>query len=107
MLALKGDMIMINFQAMQRDPELWGDDAKVFRPERWEAARPSWEYLPFLGGGRICPAQQMATGQMAYVLARFAQEFPSIENKDPEESFVEEIKMLVESRNGVQVAFYE
>jgi len=101
-----GDIIMINFHAMHRDKQLWGNDAEVFCPERWQSARPRWEYLPFLGGPRICPAQQMALGQCAYLLVRFLQEFKTLENRDEEMRFVEEIKMLCESRNGVKVALY-
>lgn len=104
-LVLKGDMLVMNFHVLQRDPEYWGDKSDCFLPERWETACPSWVYLPFLGGGRICPAQQMVMGQLAYILVRFVQEFPTMQNRDPEEKFIEEIKMLCESRNGVQVAF--
>lgn len=88
---------------MQRDTDVWGPDAETFRPERWESSRPKWEYIPFLGGGRICPAQQMVLNQMGYVLARFAREFEMVENCDPVEEFVEEYMFSVQSRNGVKV----
>ena len=38
---------------MHRDPDLWGTDAEEFRPERWEHARPMWNFVPFGGGPSI------------------------------------------------------
>lgn len=38
---------------MQRKPELWGEDAERFRPERWQNHKHGgFEYLPFNGGPR-------------------------------------------------------
>ena len=54
---------------------------------------------------RICPAQQLALGQYVYLLVRFLQDFKSMESCDEEVRFVEEIRMLCESINGVKVAF--
>ncbi|KAI9693914.1 MAG: hypothetical protein M1822_003185 [Bathelium mastoideum] len=104
-LVQKGDIVQINFQALQHDEELWGKSVEEFRLERWETARPSWEYLPFLGGARVCPAQQMMISQLSYIVVRFVQEFAAIRNRDPEERFVEQWKLLCESRNGVKVSF--
>jgi cytochrome P450 len=51
----KGTMVSYNVFAMHRRTDLWGKDAKTFRPERWEEnAKHGWEYLPFNGGPRIC-----------------------------------------------------
>ena len=90
------------------DPVYWGPDAHVFRPDCWlgkegEQLRPKWEYIPFLGGPRICPAQQMVLTQFAYVLARFAECFRVMENRDATEEYVEEIVFSKRSRNGVKV----
>lgn len=102
----KGQFIGIHFDAMQRDPDLWGADAEEFRPERWETYRAGWEYTPFLGGPRICPAKQMVLTETAYVVVRLVQEFKSIECRDPETMYLERQRMTTESRNGVQVALY-
>ena len=48
--------------AMHRRPDLYGMDAELFRPERWDEDMPmrhdkthaAWDYLPFNGGPRIC-----------------------------------------------------
>ena len=42
---------------MQRREDLYGSDALVFRPERWDEpqlADIKWGYLPFNGGPRVC-----------------------------------------------------
>lgn len=42
---------------MQREPDIWGEDAENFRPERWQNHKfGGFEYLPFNGGPRyvIC-----------------------------------------------------
>ena len=92
---------------MQKDEDLWGADASMFRPERWEDLKPMWKYLPFLGGPRMCPAQQMVLTQYGYLLVRFVQAFRRMDNKDVEMKFVEEHRMTKQSRNGVKVAFTE
>ena len=91
---------------MQKDEDLWGPDAARFWPERWEKLKPMWTYIPFLGGPRICPAQQMVLIQYGYLLVRFVQEFECMENRDEGMRFVEEHRMTKQSRNGVKVAFH-
>lgn len=49
-----GRAVAWNLYAMHRRRDLYGDDAEEFKPERWETLRPSWEYLPFNGGPRVC-----------------------------------------------------
>ena len=47
---------------MHRRPDLYGMDAELFRPERWDEDMPlnqtavnaKWGYLPFNGGPRVC-----------------------------------------------------
>lgn len=63
-----------------------------------------WEYIPFLGGKRMCPAQQMVLTQMAYVVVRILQEFQRVENRDSQTKYVEEaFTFTMESKDGVQV----
>jgi cytochrome P450 len=50
----KGTEFAYSVYAMHRRKDIYGKDAEEFRPERWEKLRPSWEYLPFNGGPRIC-----------------------------------------------------
>ncbi|MCJ1251528.1 hypothetical protein MMC30_008763 [Trapelia coarctata] len=99
----RGTQVTVNFGAMHRDKDIWGEDAEDFRPERWDGFEPGWHYIPFSGGPRICPGQQIALTETAYVLVRLLQEFKDIENRDPEIAFIEESRLIVESRNGVMV----
>ncbi|APA06312.1 hypothetical protein sscle_01g010820 [Sclerotinia sclerotiorum 1980 UF-70] len=42
---------------MHRDPDIYGDDANEFRPERWEEDRlknVGLGFMPFHGAPRIC-----------------------------------------------------
>ena len=90
---------------IHHDKDIWGDDADEFRPERWaEGNRNSWEYVPFLGGPRICPAQQQVLLQATYVLLRVVRKFEWIENKDEVVEYVELQRMAIESRRGVNIA---
>ena len=67
---------------MHRRPDVWGDDADEFRPDRWEGKKVGWEYLPFNGGPRICLGQQFALTEAGYVLVRLLQKYDSIESLD-------------------------
>lgn len=102
----RGTEVNMGFRAMQRDPDLWGQDAAEFRPERWEERelRSTWEYMPFSRGARACPAQRMALLECGYVVVRFLQESEQMENRDSQVEFVEEHRVTMQSRNGVKVA---
>lgn len=53
----KGELVGWSCYSMHRREDFYGEDAEVFRPERWmgeEGLRTAWEFLPFNGGARIC-----------------------------------------------------
>jgi cytochrome P450 len=50
----KGQEVVYQIWSMHRRKDLWGEDAEIFRPERWGNARPKFEFLPFNAGPRIC-----------------------------------------------------
>ncbi|CAG8957652.1 hypothetical protein HYFRA_00010519 [Hymenoscyphus fraxineus] len=104
-LIRRGSNIVLNHHVLHRDRDFWGHDADEFRPERWKNLRPTWEYLPFSGGPRICPAQQMVFTDSAYIIVRMVQTFARIENQDPL-SWSERFRMTVENKNGVKVRFF-
>ncbi|KAL8900434.1 MAG: hypothetical protein Q9192_001066 [Flavoplaca navasiana] len=104
-LVRKGDIVVFGFYALHRMPSIFGDDVDVFRPERWETLRPAhWSYLPFGGGLRVCPGQQLALTEIGYCLVRLMRVFERVENRDPVTDFVEHYKITTESKNGAKVA---
>ena len=81
-LVRKGEYISFNIYCLHQDKDIWGEDADTFRPERWEGLKPLWNFIPFGGGPRTCPAQQLVGTEAAYVIARLTQEFSRIESRD-------------------------
>lgn len=102
----QGTVIAMNVWALHHDKDTWGDDVHEFKPQRWVGKRPIGEFVPFLGGPRVCPAQQQVLTQAVYVLVRLVREFASIENRDPVLEYVDLVKMAAESRNGVKIALF-
>jgi len=91
---------------MHRRKDIYGPDALEFRPERWapeEGLRPSWGYLPFNGGPRICVGQQFALTEAGYTIVRLLQEFRGIENRD-DSKWEEKLSLTLAIDNGVKVA---
>ena len=101
----KGDIVTVSFYALHRSQDVFGQDASVFRPERWENLRPPpWSYLTFGGGPRVCPGQSLAMTEIAYTTVRILQTFRAIENRDPVLEFVEVYKITTDSGNGAKVS---
>ena len=102
----EGDRVTMSFYALHRRQDLFGDDADVFRPDRWKTLRPvPWSYLTFGGGPRVCPSQQLALTEVGYTIVKILQRFPVIENRDPGNQFLEVYKITTTSRNGAKVGF--
>ncbi|GKT42665.1 cytochrome P450 [Colletotrichum spaethianum] len=78
----KGTTVRWSTFRVHRRKDLYGEDADEFRPERWEERRPSWDYIPFSGGPRICIGQQFALTQMSYFVVRILQTFKEISPRD-------------------------
>lgn len=102
----RGAVVALNLWGLHHDRDIWGDDVDEFRPGRWVDRRPLWEFVPFLGGPRICPAQQQVLTQAVYVLVRLVREFERVENRNEVGEYVEAGGMTVESRNGVRIALF-
>ena len=75
---------------MNHDKDLWGEDFHEFKP--------IWEFVPFSGGPRICPAQQVFTHTI-YLLVRLAQGLECIENCDPVFEYIQKFTLTFESGN--------
>jgi cytochrome P450 len=100
----KGDIVHCNRYVMHRDPDVWGDDAEDFCPERWGTARPLWNFVPFGGGPRICPAQAMVDTECSYVLFRLFSKFKGIEARDSE-PYTAVMRVGPSNKHGCKVAF--
>ncbi|KEP48914.1 cytochrome P450 family protein [Rhizoctonia solani 123E] len=68
----KGDAVFIPILAMNRIKEIWGDDAKEFKPERWENLPEAAKQMPgvwghlmtFIHGNRSCIGYRFALIEM-------------------------------------------
>ena len=102
----QGNMLAINIWGLYHDKEIWGDDVNEFEPERWISRKSLWEFVPFLGGPRICLANKQVFTQAAYLLVRMTRNLARIENPDEVNEYVERIKMTTESRNRIKAASF-
>jgi cytochrome P450 len=102
----KGTVVALDLYSMHHDKYIWGDDAFEFNPHRWEGKKPLWEFVPFLGGPRICPAQQQVLTQGVYMLVRLTREFARIENRDEFWEWVESSMTPPENKTGIKVALF-
>ena len=103
-LIRKGEGLRTSFYTLHRRKDIYGKDAAQFKPERWVHLRPPhWAYLPFGGGPRTCPGQQLGLAQVSYTVVRLLQVFQDIENRDPVLEFIENYKITTESKNGAKV----
>ncbi|GJC97517.1 cytochrome P450 [Colletotrichum higginsianum] len=89
---------------LHRRKDLYGEDADEFRPERWEERRPSWDYLPFSGGPRICIGQQFALTQMSYFVVRMLQTFGDMAPRD-ERPMLQTVGITTKLPNDVLLSF--
>ncbi len=77
---------MLNYHGLHYDPKVWGDDADVFRPERFLDG--AWDRLPknswkaFGDGPRACIGRIFAEQEMIMIVALILQKF-QVELADP------------------------
>lgn len=68
----EGTLVAYNMYAMGRDRSIWGEDAEIFRPERWleqKDAPGNYRYPVFNGGPRECLGRRLAQVEMKTCLA--------------------------------------
>lgn len=88
----KGQWLMIPIYAIHHDPETWGEDAHIFRPERWVDGSPDQKaiqakaFLPFGDGPRSCPGGKFALQEAKLALFQLIRHF-DISLQDPEVIF--------------------
>jgi cytochrome P450 len=75
-------MIMENMLGIHTDPEVWGTDAYLWKPERWIVKRDGLEgidneelmpapvgFIPWSYGPRVCPGKKFAQVEFVAVIA--------------------------------------
>ncbi|KAF9906265.1 hypothetical protein EC991_000828 [Linnemannia zychae] len=91
--------------ATHRLPELWGEDALEFDPDRWGPERVSkirpFMFVPFHAGPRICLGQNLAYTTAQLALTRLLQRYDLKASPGFEPQQLGDIVMF--SRNGVEV----
>ncbi|ANY65848.1 NADPH--cytochrome reductase [Paenibacillus sp. BIHB 4019] len=77
----KGQSFSVLLPQLHRDPAAWGEDADLFRPERFEDPTkvPHHAYKPFGNGERACIGMQFALYEATLVLGMVLKHFDLID----------------------------
>ncbi|KAG0170844.1 hypothetical protein DFQ28_001483 [Apophysomyces sp. BC1034] len=75
----KGSVIYISAMVNHHSTEIWGDDAEVFRPSRWDEERAAkvgpYHYMPFFAGIHQCIGYRFALMEIKTLLALAIKDF--------------------------------
>lgn len=76
----RGAMVTMSAYRIQRDPKIWGDDAKEFNPQRFsegvaKATKGNIAFFPFGWGPRICIGQNFALIEAKMAVSMVLQRF--------------------------------
>lgn len=66
-----GDVVFVHIREINMSPDIWGEDARIFKPERWESPPAAANAVPsvyantmtFLSGPRACIGWRMAVAE--------------------------------------------
>ncbi|KAK4057975.1 hypothetical protein OIO90_001194 [Microbotryomycetes sp. JL221] len=77
----KGDFVMWSDWLQNRLPEIWGQDATEYKPERWIddegklKQESQWKFHAFNGGYRLCLGQDLAKYEAVVVISTLIKNF--------------------------------
>lgn len=100
-----GTPVSYSAYATHRLPELWGEDALEFNPDRWGPERvgsiKQFMFVPFHAGPRICLGQNLAYTTAQLTLTRLLQHYDIKAAPGFQPQQLGDIVLF--SRNGVEV----
>ncbi|KAK4118772.1 cytochrome P450 [Parathielavia appendiculata] len=72
-----GTVLSVPTYSIHHSKEIWGPDADVFRPERWESLTPRQKnaFIPFSYGPRACVGRNVAEMEMKLIVATWARRY--------------------------------
>lgn len=75
-----GTFLQLHAMLLHYDRDIWGDDVKEFKPERFseglsKVTKGQTSYLPFGGGPRVCIGQNFALLEAKMALSMILQRF--------------------------------
>ena len=102
----KGTIIQFFIQALHRDPDIWGQDATEFKPERFlggvsDACKNPNAYIPFGVGSRICLGQNFALIEAKIMLSILLSNFSF--SISPNYRHFPSYKMLLKPKYGAPI----
>ncbi|KAJ7655267.1 cytochrome P450 [Mycena polygramma] len=71
----KGTVLLIPVNVLQTDPEIWGEDAHIFRPERWNDSKTSHNLFAFSEGPRSCIGKKFALAEIKALTVTLIRQF--------------------------------
>jgi fatty acid omega-hydroxylase len=98
-----GSDVMYDIYSMGRDPTIWGDDAEVFRPDRWlemQEAPGNYHYPVFNAGPRECLGRRMALVEMRTCLAMLLPHF-SFKPAVPDDEITPDAQLTIGMGRGL------
>jgi len=105
----KGTLICYAAYAMGRSEEIWGKDARAFRPERWlemEAAVSPYDFPVFHAGPRECLGKRLAMVEMKTVMATVLRHIRLELAMEPTE-VMQDVQMTIGMSSGLKCRVFK